>query len=66
MTIHNVVSMIFLLATLSHIILNWRPVLGYVRDKTTICFTFKQECILAFSIVTVLIVIIGSHVFHIH
>jgi hypothetical protein len=65
MAIHNTASIIFLVSVTIHMIFNWKSLSRYMVSKTNEHLAFRKELVLAAVIVTALILLIGTHPFHI-
>ncbi len=66
MSVHNMAATIFFVATILHLVLNWKALSKYMVEKTTELFTFKREMIIAFVVVIVVVGIFSSHALHTH
>jgi hypothetical protein len=51
-----------LVATVIHVVLNWRPLLGYMRRKAGEFLSLRRELVVAFTTVTVLVTLALGHV----
>ncbi len=65
MSIHNMSALIFLIAVVLHLILNWNALIKYVATKTSEYFHFKKEMIVALGTVLVIVGLFSSHALHI-
>lgn len=66
MSVHNMAATIFVLATILHLIMNWKVLSRYMVEKKAEFFTFKREMIIALVVVIVLVGLFSSHAFHVH
>jgi hypothetical protein len=66
MTVHNTSAIIFLIAVVVHISLNWNAMIKYVATKTSEYFQFRKEMIVALVAVLLIVGLFSSHVFLIH
>jgi hypothetical protein len=66
MSIHNMSALIFLIAVVLHLILNWNALIKYIATKTSEYFHFKKEMIVAAGTIAVIVGLFSSHAFHIH
>jgi hypothetical protein len=64
MSVHNISALIFLIAVLIHLSLNWSALIKYIAAKTTEYFQFKKEMIIALITVVLIVGIFSSHVLH--
>jgi hypothetical protein len=66
MTIHNTSSVIFIIALIIHLVLNWKAIINYMLTKTKEYVKFKKELLVALIIVLGLVGLFTSHVFHLN
>ncbi len=66
MSVHNMAATIFIVATITHLVLNWKALSRYMVEKTVEFFTFKREMIIAVLVVVVIVGIFSSHALHGH
>ncbi len=66
MSIHNMSALIFGIAVLLHISLNWNSLIKYVATKTNEYFQFRKEMIVALLAVVLVVGLFSSHAFHTH
>ena len=64
MTMHNTASLIFLIAVVVHVILNWRVLNHYVNAKVGEYMRFKRELLIAVLGVSVFVLLVASHSLH--
>lgn len=64
MTMHNTASLLFLMAAVAHVILNWKVVTHYVNAKVGEYVRFKRELLIAALGVPVLVLLVASHALH--
>jgi hypothetical protein len=65
MTMHNTASLIFLIAAVVHVILNWKVLTHYVNAKVGEYMRFKRELLIAVLGVSVLVLLVSFHSLHI-
>jgi hypothetical protein len=66
MTVHNVSALIFLIAAVIHVSLNWNALTKYIAAKTSEYFQFRKETIVALITVALIVGVISSHTFLVH
>jgi hypothetical protein len=65
MIMHNAASLLFLVAAIVHVILNWKALTHYVRARAGEYVRFKRELLIAVLGVSAFILLVVSHAFHI-
>lgn len=65
MSMHNTASVIFVTSVVAHLTLNWKPMSRYMVSKIGEYRSFRLELIIAAIVVTVLVLLIGSHALHV-
>ncbi|MBF0544515.1 MAG: hypothetical protein HQM08_08785 [Candidatus Riflebacteria bacterium] len=63
MAMHNAASIIFLIAAVAHVMLNWSAMKHYVSAKVGEYARFKREMLIAALGVSCLVLVVASHVF---
>ena len=66
MSVHNMSALIFLIAVVIHLGLNWNVLIKYAVTKSNQYFQFKKEIIIALVTVALIVGLFSSHVFHTH
>jgi hypothetical protein len=66
MSVHNMSALIFVIAALIHIGLNWKSLMKYIATKTEEYFQFRKEMIIALFTIILMVGLFSSHAFHIH
>jgi hypothetical protein len=66
MSVHNMSALIFLIAVLIHISLNWKSLMKYIATKTEEYFQFRKEMIIALFAVVLIVGLFSSHALHVH
>jgi hypothetical protein len=61
MNIHNTASLLFLIAAIVHVILNWTVLTHYVNARIGNYMRFKRELLIAVLGVSVLLLLVASH-----
>jgi len=61
MTIHNTASFLFLIATVVHVMMNWKVLTHYVKAKVGEYLRFKRELVLAVLGVSAFIMLVAFH-----
>jgi hypothetical protein len=61
MNIHNTASLLFLVAAIVHVILNWKVLTHYVNGRIGDYMRFKRELLIAVLGVSVLVLLVASH-----
>jgi hypothetical protein len=65
MTMHNTASLLFLLAAVVHVILNWNVLVHYVESRVGEYMRFKRELLIAVLGVSGFVLLVASHELHI-
>ena len=65
MSMHNTAATIFVFSVVVHLTLNWKSVTRYLSSKINEVLTFRTELIIATGVVTLLILLVGSHALHV-
>lgn len=63
--IHWTSSMIFLVSAIIHIMLNWKAMKRYMFTEIQNLSAFKKEFVIILTVVTILIILAGTHEFYI-
>jgi hypothetical protein len=66
MSVHNMSALIFLIAVVIHLSLNWNALIKYIVTKTNEYFRFRKEMVIALVTVALIIGLFSSHAFHVH
>jgi len=66
MSVHNMSALLFLIAVLIHLSLNWNALIKYIATKTSEYFRFRKEMIVAFVTVALIVGLFSSHALHTH
>jgi hypothetical protein len=66
MSVHNMSALIFLIAVIIHLSLNWKSLMKYFATKTEEYFQFRKEMIIAFLTVVFIVGLFSSHALHAH
>lgn len=66
MSVHNVASLVFLVAALAHVALNAKAIGTYLLKKTRTQPTLKKEALVACAVTSLIIWILASHALHQH
>jgi hypothetical protein len=66
MSIHNVSALVFLVATLMHLTLNWSALKKYMISRSSEVYRFKKEMLIAFFTVLIIVGLFSSHALHTH
>jgi len=61
MTMHNIAALLFLIAAVVHVILNWKVLTHYVNAKVGEYMRFKRELLIAVLGVSALVLFGASH-----
>jgi hypothetical protein len=61
MNIHNTASLLFLIAAIVHVILNWKALTHYVNARIGEYMRFKRELLIAVLGVSVFVLLVASH-----
>ena len=64
MTMHNTASLLFLMAAVVHVILNWKVLTHYVNAKVGEYMRFKRELLIAVLGVSGFVLLVASHALH--
>ena len=64
MSVHNMSAVIFLIAVLVHLILNWKSLTKYIATKTEEYFHFRKEMLIALFTVFFIVGLFSSHALH--
>jgi hypothetical protein len=65
MTMHNTASLLFLIAAVVHVILNWKVLTHYVNARAGEYVRFKRELLIAVLGVSGFVLLVASHALHI-
>ena len=65
MTMHNTASLLFLIAAVVHVIMNWKVLTHYVNARVGEYVRFKRELLIAVLGVSGFVLLVASHAFHI-
>lgn len=65
MTMHNTASLLFLIAAVVHVIMNWKVLTHYVNAKIGEYMRFKRELLIAVLGISVFVLLVSSHALHI-
>jgi hypothetical protein len=65
MTMHNAASLLFLIAAVVHVIVNWKVLTHYVSAKIGEYMRFKRELLIAVLGVSGFVLLVASHALHI-
>ena len=65
MTMHNTASLLFLIAAVVHVILNWKVLSHYVSARIGEYMRYKRELLIAVLGVSGFVLLVASHAFHI-
>jgi hypothetical protein len=61
MTMHNTASLLFLIAAVVHVILNWKVLTHYVNARVGEYMRFKRELLIAVLGVSGFVLLVASH-----
>ena len=61
MSMHNAASLLFVIAAIAHVILNWKVLIHYMRAKVGEYLRFKRELLIAALGVSGLVLFAASH-----
>ncbi len=61
MSMHNAASLLFVVAAIVHVILNWKALIHYVRARIGEYLRFKRELLIAVLGVSGLVLFAASH-----
>jgi hypothetical protein len=65
MTMHNTAALLFLIAAVVHVIMNWKVLTHYVNAKVGEYMRFKRELLIAVLGVSGFVLLLASHALHI-
>jgi len=65
MTMHNTASLLFLIAAVVHVIMNWKVLTHYVNAKGGEYMRFKRELLIAVLGISGFVILVASHALHI-
>jgi hypothetical protein len=65
MTMHNAASLLFLVAVVVHVILNWKVLTHYVKARMGEYMRFKRELLIALLGVSGFVLLVASHALHV-
>ena len=65
MTIHNSASLLFLVAAVAHVIMNWKALVHYVTAKAGEYTKFKRELLISVLGVSAFVILVASHALHV-
>ena len=65
MTMHNTASLLFLIAAVVHVIMNWKVLTHYVNAKVGEYMRFKRELLIAVLGISGFVLLVASHALHI-
>lgn len=65
MTMHNTASLLFLIAAVVHITLNWKVLTQYVNSRVGEYMRFRRELLIAVLGVSGFILLVAYHAFHV-
>lgn len=66
MSVHNMSALIFLVAVVIHLSLNWNALTKYMATKTSEHFQFRKEMIIALITIALIVGLFSSHALHVH
>lgn len=66
LSVHNISALIFIVAVLIHLGLNWNALIKYIASKTSEYFRIKKELFIALVIILVIVGLYSSHALHNH
>jgi hypothetical protein len=61
MNIHNTASLLFLIAAIVHVMLNWKVLTHYMNARIGDYMRFKRELLIAVLGVSVFVLLVASH-----
>jgi len=64
MTMHNTASLLFLIAAVVHVIMNWKVLTHYVNARVGEYMRFKRELLIAVLGVSGFVLLVASHALH--
>jgi hypothetical protein len=64
MTMHNTASLLFLIAAVAHVILNWKVLTHYVNARVGEYVRFKRELLIAVLGISGFVLLVASHALH--
>ena len=65
MTMHNTASLLFLIAAVVHVSINWKALTHYMNAKVGEYKLFKRELLIAVLGISGLVILVASHALHI-
>jgi hypothetical protein len=65
MSMHNTASLIFIVAAVAHVTLNWKVLTHYVRARLGVYMRFKRELLIAVLGVSGFVLLVASHALHV-
>ena len=65
MSMHNTASLLFLMAAVVHVMLNWKVLTHYVNTRVGEYMRFKRELLIAVLGVSGFVLLVASHALHI-
>ena len=65
MSVHNMSALLFFVAALTHVALNWSALLRHIATRTSEFFRFRKEMLIALLVVIVVVGIFSSHALHV-
>lgn len=66
MSIHNICALIFTIACVIHLSLNWNALVKYIATNTHEYLRFRKEFIVALIIIVLIVSLFSSHALHTH
>ena len=66
MSVHNISALIFIIAVVLHLSLNWNVLIKYIATKTSEYFRFRKELIVALVVIILIVSLFSSHALHTH
>ena len=64
MTMHNTAALLFLIAAVIHVVLNWKVLTHYAKARVGEYMRFKRELLIAVLGVSALVLFTASHALH--
>ena len=65
MTMHNTAALLFLIAAVVHVIMNWKVLTHYVKAKVGEYMRFKRELLMAVLGISGFVLLVAAHALHI-
>ena len=65
MSMHNTASLLFLMAAVVHVMLNWKVLTHYVNTRVGEYMRFKRELLIAVLGVSGFVLLVASHALHV-